>query len=166
MSGSRVKKHISLKTVFGYSAIRKTSYQSWFLVYERVLPQACQLQHPCRLEGRKLVIPNLPQARLPQHPRHLQRRLIIQITLQQSCQVKVWKGKYGETRILLKHQKSCWINQPKPQNQIKMRITSRYGETRIIPTYRNGCKNSERILLMTEFLNAETHTRVLLMNYL
>ena len=24
-----------------------------------------------------------------------------------SCQVKVWKGKYGETRILLKHQKSC-----------------------------------------------------------
>ena len=57
-------------------------------------------------------------------------RLIIQITLQQSCQakvwidkngetrmgwitipqpcqVKVWKGKFGETRILLKHQKSC-----------------------------------------------------------
>ena len=27
--------------------------------------------------------------------------------LQQSCQAKVWKGKYGETRILLKHQKSC-----------------------------------------------------------
>ena len=25
----------------------------------------------------------------------------------QSCQVKVWKGKYGETRIFLKHQKSC-----------------------------------------------------------
>ena len=39
--------------------------------------------------------------------RHLQRRLIIQITLQQSCQAKVWKGKYGETRILLKQQKSC-----------------------------------------------------------
>ena len=25
---------------------RKTSYQSWFLVYQRVLPQACLLQHP------------------------------------------------------------------------------------------------------------------------
>ena len=32
--------------------------------------------------------------------------------------------------------------------------------------YRNGCKNSERVLWMTEFLNAETHTQVLLMDYL
>ena len=31
---------------FEYSVIRKTSYQSWFLVYQRVLPQACLLQHP------------------------------------------------------------------------------------------------------------------------
>ena len=38
-------------------------------------------------------------------------------------------------------------------------------ETRVIPTYRNCCKNSERILWMTEFLNAGTHTRVLLMNF-
>ena len=42
-----------------------------------------------------------------------------------------------------------------------MRITSKYGETRITPTYWNGCKNSERILWMTEFLNTETDTRVL-----
>ena len=48
----------------------------------------------------------------------------------------------------------------------EMRITNRYGETRIIPTYRIGCKKSERILWMTEFLNSETHTPVLLMNYL
>ena len=45
-SGSTVKNHISLRTVFEYSVIRKTSYQSWFLVYQRVLPQACLLQHP------------------------------------------------------------------------------------------------------------------------
>ena len=31
------------------------------------------------------------------------------------------------------------MNQPKFQNQIKMRITNRYGEARI-PTYQNGCK--------------------------
>ena len=37
------------------------------------------------------------------------------------------------------------MNQPKSQNQIKMRITNRYGETRI-QTYQNGCKNSKRIL--------------------
>ena len=40
------------------------------------------------------------------------------------------------------------------------------GETRAIPTYRNGCKSSEKILWMTEFLNTETHTPVLLMNHL
>ena len=163
-SGSTVKNHIWFKTVFEYNVIRKTSYQSWFLVYQRVLPQACLLHHLWHIWGRKLIIPSLPQACLPQHLWHLQRRLIIQITLQQSCQAKVWIDKNGETRALLKSQKSCWINQPKSPNQIKMRITRRYGETRVIPTHRNGCKNSERILWMTEFLNTETHTRVLLMN--
>ena len=33
-----------------------------------------------------------------------------------------------------------------------MRITIENGETRAIPKYRNGCKNSERILWMKEFL--------------
>ena len=46
-----------------------------------------------------------------------------------------------------------------------MRITIENVKTRIIPTYQNGCKNSEKIWWMTEFLNAETHTRVLLMNF-
>ena len=35
-----------------------------------------------------------------------------------------------------------------------------HGKTHIIPIFQNGCKNSERILWMKEFLNAETHTRV------
>ena len=34
----------SLKAVFEYSEIRKTLYQSRFLVYHRVLPQACLFQ--------------------------------------------------------------------------------------------------------------------------
>ena len=71
-SGSTVKNHISFKTVFGYSAIRRTSFRSWFLVYQRVLPQACFLQHPWHLQGRKLIILRLPQARLPHQPWHLQ----------------------------------------------------------------------------------------------
>ena len=50
-----------------------TSYRSWFLVYLQLL-----------------------QARLLQHPRLLQvRKLIIQITIQQSSQVKVWTDKPG-----------------------------------------------------------------------
>ena len=135
---------ISLKMVFEYSVIRKVSYQSWFLVYQRVLLRACLLQRPRLLRVRKLII---------------------QITVQQSSQVKVWIDKHGKTRTLLKHQKSCYMNQPKSQNQIKMRITNRYGEARI-PTYQNGCKSTEKILWMTEFLNAATLTPVLLMNHL
>ena len=57
-------------------------------------------------------------------------------------------------------------SQPKIPNQIKTKTTRQNGDTRIIPTYRNGCKNSDKISWMTEFLNAETHTPVLLMNHL
>ena len=75
MNGSTVQNHISFKMVFEYCVIRKFSYQSWFLVY---------LQ--------------LPQARLLQHPRLLQvRKLIIQIAIKQSSQVKVWIDKHGDT---------------------------------------------------------------------
>ena len=56
-------------------------------------------------------------------------------------------------------------SQPKIQNQIKTKTTIERA-TRCIPIYRNGCKNSEKISWMTEFLNAETHTPVLLMNHL
>ena len=51
-------------------------------------------------------------------------------------------------------------------NQIKTKTTSQNVATRCIPKFRNGCKNSEKISWMTEFLNAETHTPVLHMNYL
>ena len=44
-SGSTVKNHISLKTVFGYNATRRTSFRSWFLVCHRVLPPTFLLQH-------------------------------------------------------------------------------------------------------------------------
>ena len=41
--------------VFGYSATRRTSFRSWFLACQRVLPQACPLQHPWHLQGSKLI---------------------------------------------------------------------------------------------------------------
>ena len=70
--------------------------------------------------------------------------------------VNMLKGKNGET---------CWPSQPKIQNQIKTKTTIKNGATRCIPKNRNGCKNSEKISWMTEFLNAETHTPVLLMKH-
>ena len=66
------------------------------------------------------------------------------------------KGKNGET---------CWPSHPEIQSQIKTKTTRQNGATRCIPMYRNGCKNSEKILWMIEFLNTETPTPVLLMNH-
>ena len=134
MSGSTVKNHISLKTVFGYSATRRTSFRSWFLVCQRVLPQACLLQHPWHLQSMKLIIPRLPQARLPHQPMTSSTVSSESVARQErgdSCGIDhypaiVSKGKNGETRTLL--QKSCWLNQQKTKNQIKKRITNRYGK--------------------------------------
>ena len=39
------KPHLK-KTAFGYSATQRTSFRSWFLVYQRVLPPVSPLQHP------------------------------------------------------------------------------------------------------------------------
>ena len=138
MSGSTVKNHVSLKTVFAYSATRKTSYQSWFFVYLQLL-QARQFQHPRLLQVRKLII---------------------QITIQQSSQVKVWIDKHGETRSLLKHQKSCHMNQPKSQDQIQ---NEDHEQVR-----RNPCSDIPEWLqeFRENLVDERVHTRVLLMNHL
>ena len=52
------------------------------------------------------------------------------------------------------------------KNPIKMWTMSDDEVTRYIPIYQSACKNSRRILWMKEFLNTETHTRVLLMDHL
>ena len=49
---------------------------------------------------------------------------------------------------------------------VSSKHVERNGVTCQIPTYRNGCKNSEKISWMIEFLNTETLTPVLLMKYL
>ena len=59
------------------------------------------------------------------------------ITTPQPCQVNVWKGKNGETRTLLKHQKSCFVNQtktPKPnQNEDHEQVRGReFRHTRMV----------------------------------
>ena len=45
LSGSTVENHISLKMVFEYSVIRTTSFRSWFLACQRVLPPVFTLRH-------------------------------------------------------------------------------------------------------------------------
>ena len=49
--------------------------------------------------------------------------------------------------------------------QVNM-LKGKSGEALCGLTSRSGCKNSEKIAWMTEFLNIETHTQVLLVRYL
>ena len=59
---------------------------------------------------------------------------------------------------------TCRLTQPKIQNPIKMRITSRNGSPCQIPKNLNGCKNSGTISWKKVFLNLMDHTQVLSMN--
>ena len=52
----------------------------------------------------------------------------------------------------------------KSKTKIKRKPRFRKGETRCFQRYWNGCKSSENISWMIEFLNAETHTPVLFIN--
>ena len=66
--GSTDKKHISSTTVFWYSAIRRSSFRSWFQACQRVLPPVSLLQHLWHFQGRRLITLHLPQARLVHQP--------------------------------------------------------------------------------------------------
>ena len=65
VSGSTIKNHISWKTVFGYSVTRRTSFRSWFLVCQRVLPPTFPPQQPWHFQDRRLIILHFLQALLP-----------------------------------------------------------------------------------------------------
>ena len=79
----------------------------------------------------------------------------------------MWKGKNGETRYSSETSEELLNKPTKHPKPKKKEVHEQVREDRrLIPTYRNGCKNSERILWMTEFVNAETHAQVLLMEYL
>ena len=154
------------KMVFEYGVIRKTSYQLWFLIYQRVLPQACLL-HPSmtpfkqeidhsKSSSSSCTSPPMTSSTETDHSDHHPA-----IAPSESVDRQVRRHSYSsETSEELSN---------KPTKTSKPNINENHGqvrETRIIPTYWNSCKNSERILWMTEFLNTKTHTRVLLISYL
>ena len=108
--------------VFGYNAIRKTTFRSWSQGYRRLLL--------------------LRQARLEQHLQHHHRRRVqAQPLFQHQMNVRVQTRKNGDTHL---------PTQPKSQNETKIRTTTRNGETRIFPNCPNGCKNLKKILWMKE----------------
>ena len=71
MSGSTVRNHISLKTLFGVPATRRTSFLSWFQACQRVRPPVLIIQLQGHLQDRRGIVLHLLQARLL-HQRHHQ----------------------------------------------------------------------------------------------
>ena len=142
MSGPVVKNHVSSKMLFVYDAILRTTFRSWSRVYLRLL---------------------LRQARLEQHLRHHHRRKAQDLHMfQRELNVRVQTTKNGETRQ---------ETQSKNRKQ-KMEDHETNWETRQVPKYQNGCKNSGKISWMEAFLNlmepeflfSVTHTRALPIN--
>ena len=95
----QVKNHISLKTVFGYNATRRTSFRSWLLVCHRVLPPVLIIQLQWHLHDRRLIILHLPQARPLHQPQLCQaterlehgKTCVGWIPIQHLCQVHMLK---------------------------------------------------------------------------
>ena len=142
VSGSTVKNHISLKMVLAYSATRRTQFRSCFLVYQLVLPQACPLQLPWHLQGRKLIILHLPSSSSTSPP----------MTSSTVSSVSVARQERRD---------------PCGMDHYPAAVSSKHVERQErwdpchsdIPEWLQAFR---KILWMTEFLNKETHTPVLL----
>ena len=171
LNGPMVKNHISLETGFGYNVTRRTSFLSWFQACQRVRPPVLIIQLQRHLQDKRGLVLHLLQARLL-YQRHHQvimklekKRIELKvIPNQRLCQVPMFMTERGNP---------LWTMTTKNFQKQKKRNPRRNRASRCLPTQvvqalksRGGCKNSEKILWMTEFLNAETHTQVLLMEYL
>ena len=173
MSGSTVKNHISLKKGFGYNAITENfvpivvpglsaSSSSSFPSSTSMTPSKQEIDHPTSSSSSfSLPTTTVSSDREAQAREDLSGIDSHPVPVSSS---HVERKERGDP-LLPKPTKPVQANQ-KTQNQIKTKTTRKNGETRCIPTYPNGCKNSEKISWMIEILNAETHTPVLLMNHL
>ena len=63
MNGSMVKNHISLKTGFGYSATRRTSFLLWFQTCLQIRLQDLIRQLQGHIQDRRVIAQHLLQAR-------------------------------------------------------------------------------------------------------
>ena len=102
---------------------------------EILLQCLCQVQNVEEMIERGNPLFAADSAMRPK-PTQIQKRIVSSERVERQEQGDPYSSETSE-ELLTKPSKN-----PRP---IKMRITSRYGEARI-PTYRNGCKNAERIL--------------------
>ena len=160
VNGSTVKNHISLKTGFGYSATRRTSFRSWFQACHRVLLPVLIIQPQWHLQYRRVIILHLPHARLLHQLQQYQatRRL------------EKGKGRFSSSACV---KWTCWkertgrpgsqpTKNPKPNKDENHDIERSSFCSEILDLL----QEFRKISWMKEFPNAEIHIPVLLMNHL
>ena len=144
-NGSMVKNHISLKTVFriqcntenfvpivvpGLSASSSSSSHS----STSMTPSRQENDHPTSSSSSSTspttTVLSDSETRAREDLSGIDSHPVL-------CQVHMLNEQNGVTR--------CWPSQPKIQNQIKRKPRDKNGATRCVLTYRNGCKNSEKI---------------------
>ena len=147
----------STETGVEYNVIRRTSFRSWFQACHRVL-------HPVLILRPKTSISSSSSSTSPP------------TTVLSESETREREDQSGIDSYpvpVSSSQVEEMIERgdpllPKPTKNTKPNKdqTTIERENRCVPTSRSDCKNSEKIWWMTEFLNTETHTPVLLMNYL
>ena len=164
--GSTVKNHISLKTVFEYSATRRASFRSWFLACQSasssssspsstsMTPSRQEINHPTSSSSSSTS----PTTAVSSDSETRAREDLSGIDSHPAPVSSSHVERTERDDPLTKPTKY-----PKPY---KTKTTRQNGAIRCILIFRNGCKNSEKISWMTEILNAQTHTPVLVMNHL
>ena len=107
---------------------QRTSCRSWFLVCQRVLPPVFPLQHPWHLQGRKLIILRFPQA-----------HLLPTLTGSSDSETGAQEDLSGI-------------------DSYPVTVSSKHVERKERgDLYRNGCKNSGKILWMTVPEHRDSH---------
>ena len=163
MNGSMVKNHISLKTGFGYSATRRTSFRSWL--------QACLSSSSSSGSHSTSMTPSRQESN---HPTSSSSSSTSPTTTGSSDSetreredlsgIDSHPVSVSSSNVDLEWRDPPFASipsQPKTQNQMKMKPRQN-GKTRRVLTSRSGCKNSEKIWWMMNFQYTETLTPVLL----
>ena len=103
-----VKNHVSFKMVFGYNAIRRTTYQSWSPVYRQLLLRRAhqQLRNHYR---RKVQVPHLFKQQLKLRVQMSKYGVTCRLTQPKTKNpINVWTmSRYGATRHFPKHLNGC-----------------------------------------------------------
>ena len=119
MNRSMVNNHISFKTGFGYNAIRRTSFLSWFQACQRVRPPVLISQLQGHLQERRVIVLQFLQARL----RHQQQHQVIMRLEKERIELKVTPLQcLCQLMLTIERSNPLWTKRIKTQKPIKKEL--------------------------------------------